>query len=166
MKKSEVVKILKRARDYEPDPVVISRIKAKVMHNQQPNQVLTYVWQLAGAAAILLVIVMQNPINQANWSLRYANASLGLSSDLIAQEKVMDATHARLARLNLAGERGKYKREQCEVAYQEFYDYLSKYQHKLETTKEESQETAIRIAQIKAKITEYESEADKKWPKK
>lgn len=165
MKKTELIKLLKKAKNFEPDDLVLSRIRSRVDASQNSYPIFRYFWQTSVAfAAVFVVVVLQNPMNAVNLNLAYAKASLTTSQDVLKQEAVLDTTHSKLAMLNLVGEPGKYTKDQCEAAYKKFYDYMADYEMKLVAAKESDPTKSQEITRIESKIAQYETEAEKKWP--
>lgn len=174
MKKSDLIKQLRHARQVIPTPLVQDRILTRVYRNDMSmwdrftNSFALVAARSFGVALvttfIFTVVSWQNPINRANLTLMYADTMMDIAvspAQLSRNEAIMDTTHDRLAELNLVGESGKYTKEECEVAYRKFYDYMSKYEHKINESQQHNGFT-----NIKSKIARYETEASLKWPEK
>jgi len=170
MIKTEIIKSLKCARIVSPTPQIQDKILTRILTENTSSKDYFKVWQVKFAVSFILIFFVagiatwQNPMNRANLSIAYAETMLNMAkspAQLRRNESILDNTHKRLAELNLVGVPGLYSKDQCEQAYNKFYNYMSVYEHKLENVDKDHN-----FENIKAKIVEYELEASKKWPSK
>lgn len=170
MKKNDVIKSLKHARKISPSPLIQDKILARV-YAENTSWVENFRFgyaRFAGSIFIVFVVAgvvsWQNPMSRANLSIVFAESMINMAvspAQLRRNEAILDSTHSRLAELNLVGEPGLYTKDECEKVYDKFYEYMSKYEHKLESVEQNPN-----FDNIKSKIEMYEQEASNKWPSK